>query len=481
MTFRFLVSLFFLLYIPLVSLPAYAAVEEEWLGTYFQGKKLGFTQVRTDSGPAEVTVDSRVHIRMEMQGLDQSTTFTQSTVLDPENRLLRFSLVQEIMGNRQKVDGRIEGDTLVYRVVATGFDREKSIPFPPGAAPSATYLLNLARDGLKTGKKGKISIFMESFQVMSELEYEVLREEDVESLGQTHHAFVLLQRLSGMESTLWLTAEGLMLKEVVASGFESVRETGAAAIDLGKEPLSVSHLITLSLVKPRGEMVRPETQRRLTLALSNIRSPELLPQDRRQRVVETGRQADGAFRLVLNVATEPPAPARIVPFPVPAPEEGAAAFLGESPHVQSNHPLIRALSREVTGKDKKDAWAAALKINRWVYENLEKVLVDSVTALDALKNRRGECQSHTYLFTALARAAGIPARVVNGLVFSKEYGGFLYHAWPEVYVGEWRALDPTLGQDAVDATHVKLSGDEEETPLKLMEFIGRVGIDLIEK
>jgi|TARA_Y100000031_G_scaffold5937_1_gene7256 transglutaminase/protease-like cytokinesis protein 3 len=111
---------------------------------------------------------------------------------------------------------------------------------------------------------------------------------------------------------------------------------------------------------------------------------------------------------------------------------------------------------------------------------MEKALVDTVTAVDALRERRGECQSHTYLFTALARAAGIPTKVVNGLVYSEDYGGFLYHAWPEVFVGQWRALDPTLGQDSVDATHIKLTENEREDPLKLMEFVGRVGIEIVE-
>ncbi|NIP99305.1 MAG: transglutaminase domain-containing protein, partial [Nitrospinaceae bacterium] len=50
-----------------------------------------------------------------------------------------------------------------------------------------------------------------------------------------------------------------------------------------------------------------------------------------------------------------------------------------------------------------DAWDAARRINQWVYNNLEKALVDSVSALDALHARKGECQSHTYLFAALAR------------------------------------------------------------------------------
>jgi len=153
-------------------------------------------------------------------------------------------------------------------------------------------------------------------------------------------------------------------------------------------------------------------------------------------------------------------------------------LLAETSEIQSGHPMIRALSRDLV-EGQKNAWNAAKIINLWVYDNMEKSLVDSFTALHALQDRRGECQSHTNLFTALARAAGIPTRVVNGLVYSSEFKGFVYHAWPEVYVGEWRALDPTFGQIVVDATHIKLSEGGYEGVVKLMEFIGKVKIDIL--
>ena len=65
------------------------------------------------------------------------------------------------------------------------------------------------------------------------------------------------------------------------------------------------------------------------------------------------------------------------------------------------------------------------------------------------------------LFVALARAAGLPARVCAGLVFQRD--AFYYHFWPEVYVGEWIATDPTFGQAQADATHIQLAGSVMES------------------
>ena len=216
----------------------------------------------------------------------------------------------------------------------------------------------------------------------------------------------------------------------------------------------------------------------MKIEVSRLARADLVPQDHRQTVLKTVKTKKGTFTTTLVVQREVNRPARSALLPLQLAEN--PSLLEETSQIQSRHPMIRALMREVVASET-DAWRAALRINHWVYQNMEKVLVDAFTALDALHDRKGECQSHTNLFTAIARAAGIPTKVVNGLVYSNEFKGFVYHAWPEVWVGEWRALDPTFGQDRVDATHIKLSEGNNEGALKLTEFIGIVGIKIIEK
>jgi transglutaminase-like putative cysteine protease len=66
-------------------------------------------------------------------------------------------------------------------------------------------------------------------------------------------------------------------------------------------------------------------------------------------------------------------------------------------------------------------------------------------ALYALNNGWGDCTEYMYLFVALCRAKGIPARGVCGYVC--ENGGVLkpsgYHSWAEFYDrGAWKIADP---------------------------------------
>ena len=439
---------------------------EDWMGTYFQGKKMGFTKVITRWNKESIEVGSTVFFQIRSESVEQSTIIKQQTRLGLDLQVQGFSLLKEINGHRQQIEARVQGDRLVYHMKSSGFDKEKSMVYPSGTLPSSTFLLNLIANGLQIGQKGTIPLFLEPFQIFTDLEYEVLRKENLEYEGKSVKTFVVRQRYSGIETIIWVAGNGSVMKESTNQGFESFKESPEKAQKI-EEPITISNIITMSLIKPERPIDRPERIRKITFGLHPVGSAYSIPEDHRQRIINTEQLPDGSYRISLEVESEMDALLESQGVPDPKYLEGTA-------EVQADHPMILALARELTG-DTNDPWLVAKEINRWVFLNLEKELVDTVSALDALHERRGECQSHTYLFTAVARAAKIPTRIVNGLVYSKGYSGFLYHAWPEVYIGGWRALDPTLGQVVVDATHIKLT--EGASPLRLMEFVGKIKID----
>ena len=82
------------------------------------------------------------------------------------------------------------------------------------------------------------------------------------------------------------------------------------------------------------------------------------------------------------------------------------------------------------------------------------------TVYDTLRERRGDCTEFADLYTTLARAIGLPARTVVGLVYRADAQAFAPHAWNEVAIDEeWRGVDPTWGQTRLSATHLRLPDD----------------------
>jgi transglutaminase-like putative cysteine protease len=107
----------------------------------------------------------------------------------------------------------------------------------------------------------------------------------------------------------------------------------------------------------------------------------------------------------------------------------------------------------------------------------DRVTFGVPSALQVLDNRTGDCNEHTQLFVALARALGLPARVAAGLAYVD--GKFYYHAWPEVLLGDWVPVDPTFGQFPADAAHLRfvLGGLARQT--ELLRLMGNLKIEVL--
>ena len=154
-----------------------------------------------------------------------------------------------------------------------------------------------------------------------------------------------------------------------------------------------------------------------------------------------------------------------------------ALFLDAEPLLEVNNPRIAALAKRLRGNDT-DPRVVAERINRWVYDSLRKTITIGVpSALATLDARRGDCNEHTQLAVALSRAAGIPARVAAGLAYVD--GKFYYHAWPEIWLERWVAIDPTFGQFPADAAHLRLTVGGLGRQAELLRLMGPLDIDVV--
>jgi hypothetical protein len=128
--------------------------------------------------------------------------------------------------------------------------------------------------------------------------------------------------------------------------------------------------------------------------------------------------------------------------------------------LQSEAPQIQAIAAPVARMRTSDARKMdALRVLGLPY--LAQIdFAGHYSALDTIRRRAGDCTEAAVLLAALGRAAGIPTRVVNGLVYSRQrYHGianaFMPHSWVLAYVdGAWRSFD--LALDRFDTSHIAL-------------------------
>jgi transglutaminase-like putative cysteine protease len=238
--------------------------------------------------------------------------------------------------------------------------------------------------------------------------------------------------------------------------------------------LAVSREIQLELYdaaavvpKPARRIDDPGSVERLRVRLrgTDLSSPDL--QGAGQRV-----QGD---QIEIRDARDLPAVRR---------EPGLERYLAPESFLESDAPeIVAEAQRATTGLDG-DA-AKAERLVRHVNALLEKrPTVSLPSALEVLRTRVGDCNEHTALFVALARAAGLPSRIAVGLVNLR--GAFYYHAWPEVWLeagagrGRWIPVDPTLNQFPADLTHIRLARGGLEKQAAIVGMIGRLEMEVLE-
>ncbi len=211
-----------------------------------------------------------------------------------------------------------------------------------------------------------------------------------------------------------------------------------------------------AIITPKGLSVTGSTRvESMTLRVS-AKQPGVAPRVRDDLARFNFQRIESSNDTTVVVTTA----ARRIPekltIQLPAPGAELAPFLNPTSRINSKDPTVVALARQIAGADK-DGRSVARKIGEWTYRNLKWKKVESDT-VDTLASREADCLEHSELYVAIARALGLPARVVTGAALSG--GSFGAHAWVEVYLGKWVELDPTWGlMDRVDATHVRFDGD----------------------
>ncbi|MET0553516.1 MAG: transglutaminase domain-containing protein [Vicinamibacteria bacterium] len=435
----------------------------QWRGVYYRGDKIGFTVGETV--PLADGFELREDGRLQMALLGATTAARVRTMVrvDREFTLRSFEFSLDPGTGAVEVSGAVEGQRLDLTIATPSGRRTESRQLTETPALSLSVPRRLAAAGLRPGAHHELSLFDPATLRNAPLVVDVMGREVVSAAGRPVPAFKVRAQFGGITSFSWVTDTGEVVKEESPLGLVVVRETQDRAVELGVSGDVRSDMLEAAAVVP-SPVVRiddPGAVERLRLRLLDAEG--LDPAD-----------LDGAGQTVTGDAFEI---RDQQDAPMGPPDPQAARFLGPEPFIESDAPEIVAEARAAT------AGAAgprqrAERLVRHVNELLEKKPTVSLpSALEVLRTRVGDCNEHTVLFVALARASGLPARIAVGLVYQR--GGFYYHAWPEVYVEErgralWLPADPTLNQFPADATHLRLARGGLDRQAVVMPLIGRV-------
>jgi hypothetical protein len=123
-------------------------------------------------------------------------------------------------------------------------------------------------------------------------------------------------------------------------------------------------------------------------------------------------------------------------------------YLGSSLAINPGSPALKKVAAELKSND---PVRTVNDITAWLKKNIDYKLTaktidkaDFKSVDEILERKYAECYGYSMLFTALCRAAGIPARQIWGYCMKLDGSGPASHNWVEVYIGGvgWVPVDP---------------------------------------
>ena len=444
------------------------AVEERdgWMNIYQKDGKIGYSHRRLSKTPQGYTVEETVFMRINTMGMVQNIHVETSGQLFEDFSLQAIQFRIRSGRFSFSAQGTVDSGVLALRTESAGSNRSFKIRLPNKPYLAAGLLDALYATDLKPGDFFSFDIFDPVTMGPQPVKVSVIGPEDVYVMGSVRSAMKIMLNFKGANQFAWLDPEGDVLQEKGLLGMRLEKTSRRQALtDIGSGP--IGDLTDVASVASNVVLDQPASLEKMTITVSGI--------DLEQVNLDGGRQLRKENRVTIvkedldQLAPELDAKKMALLEQI---------FLQPSPFIQSDHKKIRELVDSVLDDTRRHPLQRAKRLVEWVYNNIDKRPVLSLPdALSTLENREGDCNEHAVLMAAMARAAGIPARVETGLVYLN--GRFYYHAWNLLYLGKWVTADAVYNQLPADVTHIRFtSGSRQQSDL--MGVLGRVQIEVID-
>lgn len=236
--------------------------EEEWLGAYSQGRKLGYVRSRISRSGDKIALEQDTVLKMRLGGAQQEIVSRFSAELGVDFALKEFKFQFRSGFLSARADGRMQKNQLVVRAQLGSETIRRVLPFDEAPLFDLTVMKLLASRELKAGDRYQVTVFDPQILSNRPVEIEVVGLEIVKVQKEMEPAIHLRRTLAGQPVDTWIDARGVVLKEQTAFGLMLRREDRETATaepeDGGSAPeVDVTGLLRLFAPEPLGTKEEP--------------------------------------------------------------------------------------------------------------------------------------------------------------------------------------------------------------------------------
>lgn len=444
---------------PLQSLSASQfKTSEEWFGIYLQNRKIGYMKSTSEKIGDEYRFIQSIETSVQRDGKSYQSSMQLKCLTDPDYRMKTFEFESQSDRARLKASGELDETNILLVFTETGGQKETHTLETQGQLYCPiTVKPMLYNQGLEKGKRFRIPVLNILAMKVEDTAVEVQELIPVKLGINVFTAYKL--KIGELRS--WLIDGGRTLKEEPMSGLIYYSEIESSAKSEKQNP--VFDFLSLPVLQSETKVARPEDLSSAKIHISGLKLSDYPLLDEGRQVVKGD---------VVEIQKENINQIKESNYDLPYRGSDFDAFLGPTRFVQSDHETIMQNARKFIDIEKN-----AFRMTRYLAANIYLSLVKRPLfhlrpAMEIFKIRAGESHDHTVMFTSFARAAGLPTRMVGGLVYL--HGQFYYHTWVEIWFDKWVPADPTLGQFPADVLHIRMiEGDIDK-----LTAVGRIMKDL---
>ena len=457
-------------------------------------RAIGQATSRLDTLPDGFELEDLMSLELLALGQTGIAVATTRVKLSPSLVMENFTFTLDSEVGRFQASGELLPDTtLQVRIISAGSEQNISFRMPQPPIMSNVVPIRVAMgEGLEVGETVRLPVFDPTSLSTRTVEVHILEHDtlfvtDSAAIGTDGRwasahldsvpAWKIAEEFGGVRVESWVDANGRILEASSALGF-SMQKT---EYELARQAQQESRLVSNSSID--NDVIFS------TAVQSNVDFADVTQHDelrfRLTGVDLEGFQLDGGRQtlrgdtlIIRRTDWDGVDPDYRLPYAFMDLRES----LEPEPLIQSDNERIIQRAQEITGhraRQLQDPKEVARQLTTAVYDMLDKDVTFSVpNAVQVLETLQGDCNEHTVLYVAMARALGLPARTAVGLVYVN--GAFFYHAWPEVWLDEWVAVDPTFGQYPADASHIRFVIGGLAQQVEIVRLIGSLDIEVLD-
>jgi hypothetical protein len=444
-----------------VSLLVAGAVRAEsdsrWMKVLLDGRKVGHLATGREVVDGRVTTTERMVLVIDRTGVAMTLSTEETNVETLDGEPLAFRLVSRLSGLASEIEGTIDAGSVQVVQRSGKSEQRRVLPWPEGAVLSEGARRTSARHGLAPGTRYEV-LSWEPFSLAAfNSVVTVVGPERVEIDG-VRRELVRVDQLVDLDGTPFRGSEwvdaSLEVQRATLPMMGMLFELVACSEACATAPNQPLDVLTDTMVDAPRALSADERAAGLAYVLKiTTPDPVALPTTAEQRAV---REGDAWLVRVL--------PGR----PGDDGDAPTEADLAATRSLNFDDPAVGALARRAAGEQPPASRDALMqRLEAFVRRHIEtkSMRVGYASASETAASREGDCTEHAVLLAALGRSLGVPTRVVNGLVYSPEFGGrrnvFVPHAWVQAHDGRrWRSYD--AAQPGFGAGHIALGvGDGE--------------------